>query len=63
MNSYEFPLGTDHLDYDATRVAADLRAQRGSDSTTGRARRQSVGTLLGSVIRHTMHHDTAAHTR
>jgi hypothetical protein len=62
MNTYAFPLGSDHLDYDATRVAADLRAQRGSGATSAnRSRRHSFGALLGSVIRHTTHHSTSAH--
>ena len=56
MNSYEFPLGTDHLDYDATRVAADLRAQRGSSSTvTGRSRRHLFAAVLGFRHGHPAH--------
>lgn len=49
MNTYSFPLGTDHDDYDATRVAADLRAQRGSARATGssRSRRPHLADLLG----------------
>ena len=63
MNTYAFPLGTDHVDYDATRVAADLRAQRGPSATAAsRTRRHSVGALLGAMIRHTAHQGTTAHS-
>lgn len=35
MSTYTFPLGTDHDDYDATRVNADLRALPGFRKATG----------------------------
>lgn len=35
MSTYSFPLGSDHDDYDAIRVNADLRALRGSGRVAG----------------------------